>query len=98
MPFRRFYIIEEREIIPFEIKCFVISHSHRLNKEAFSPLMKGTTHFVVSDVRENSFLLTDINKSVKCREVEHFIDMSHLDISAFIKAINIATLEYITGD
>lgn len=98
MLFRRFYIIEEREIIPFEIKCFVISHSHRLNKEAFSPLMGGTAHFVLSDVRENSFMLTDINKSIKCREVKHFIEMSHVDISAFIMALNIATLGYFTWD
>lgn len=54
--------------------------------------------FVVSDVKERSFLLTVKNKSSICNDLKHFIDFSHVSISTFIMALNIACLGYFTWD
>lgn len=52
--------------------------------------------FIVSDVKEKSFLLTATNKSSNCTDIEHFNVLSHVSISAFIIALNIASLGYFT--
>jgi hypothetical protein len=76
----------------------VISHSHRLNKEAFSLLMSGNIPLIVSDVQERSFLITVTNKPSNCHDIKHFVAFSHVCISAFIMALNIASLGYFTWD
>lgn len=60
--------------------------------------MSGNFPFIVSDVKEKSFLLTVKNKSSKCTDIRHFIDFSHASISTFIIALNIACLGYFTWD
>jgi len=95
---RGFNIFKEKKIIPFKSKCIIVSHSHRLNKEAFSLLMTGNSPFIVSDVKEKSFLLTVTNKPSNCTDIKHFIALSHFSISAFIMALNIACLGYFTWD
>lgn len=95
---RGFNIFREKKIIPFKSKCIIVSHSHRLNKEAFSLLMSGNSPFIVSDVKEKSFLLTITNKSSNCTDIKHFNALSHVSISAFIMALNIASLGYFTWD
>jgi hypothetical protein len=60
--------------------------------------MSENTPFIVSDVQEKSFLITVINKSSNCNDIEHFVAFSHVCISAFIMALNIASLGYFTWD
>lgn len=60
--------------------------------------MSGNGPFIVSDVKEKSFLLTVTNKSSNCTDIEHFNALSHVSISAFIIALNIASLGYFTWD
>jgi len=95
---RGFNIFREKKIIPFKSKCIIVSHSHRLNKEAFSLLMSWNGPFIVSDVKEKSFLLTITNKSSNCTDIKHFDALSYVSISAFIIALNIASLGYFTWD
>lgn len=91
------YILK-KNIIPFKSKCIIVSHSHILNKEAFSFLMRGNRPLIVSDVKEKSFLLTVTNKSSNCIDINHFIALSHFNILTFITALNIACLGYFTWD
>jgi hypothetical protein len=93
---RGFNIFREKKIIPFKSKCIIISHSHRLNKEAFSLLMSGNSPLIVSDVKEKSFLLTVTNELSNCTNIKHFVSLSHFCISTFIMALNIASLGYFT--
>lgn len=58
--------------------------------------MSGNGPFIVSDVKEKSFLLTVTNKSSNCTDIEHFNALSHVSIAAFIIALNIASLGYFT--
>jgi len=95
---RGFNIFREKKIIPFKSKCIIISHSHRLNKEAFSLLMSGNSPLIVSDVKEKSFLLTVTNEPSNCTNIKHFVSLSHFCISTFIMALNIASLGYFTWD
>lgn len=95
---RGFNIFKEKKIIPFKSKCIIISHSHRLNKEAFSLLMNGNSPLIVSDVKEKSFLLTVTNEPSNCTDIKHFVSLSHFCISTFIIALNIASLGYFTWD
>jgi hypothetical protein len=94
----RFNIIKTEEVTPFKSKCFVISHSHRLNKEAFSLLMSENAPFIVSDIKERSFLITITNKLSNCNDIEHFVAFSSVCISTFIMALNIESSGYFTWD
>lgn len=79
------------------VRTKVVSHYYLLTEDAFEYFRKPELLIEVSDVKENSFLLS-CYKTASDPSLEIFYAKCHDIISHFLLAINVATLGHFTWD
>ena len=79
------------------VRTVILSHHHRLTEDAFEYFKKSDSLLQVSDVKENSFMLSCYRTKNEDMP-ELFYSKAHDIISHFLIAINVATLGHFTWD